>query len=148
MNDWARQFKDLEAANEDAMASFERERRRLADVTKKLSEEITEVRSKDRSLTVEFDGRGEITAINFQGTKYRTMPPAELSHVLLETIRVGRAQCVEKLTEVMGKDLLPGVDFAEFAQGRIKPDEILDKVVGPFLGDAYDDGIIGRKASG
>ncbi|WP_394617272.1 YbaB/EbfC family DNA-binding protein [Lentzea sp. JNUCC 0626] len=148
MNDWERQFKELENANEDALASFERERRKLADVTKKLAEEITEVRSKDRSLTVEFDGRGEITAINFHGAKYRSMPPAEFSHVLLETIRVGRAQCVQKLTESIGEDILPGVSFADLASGKLDANEILDKVVSPLLGDGYGDGILGRKNAG
>jgi DNA-binding protein YbaB len=145
MNDWTAQYKSLEEANEAALASLEREQRKLADVTKAMDEATTTVKAKDRSLTVDFDGRGEITAISFHGTKYRNMAPAELSHVLLETIRTGRAQCVQKLTEAMGQDLLPGVNFADLASGRMKADEIMEKVISPFLGDSYGDGIIGRK---
>lgn len=145
MTDWSSQYKSLEEANEAALASLEREQRKLAEVTKTMSEGSTTVRAKDRSLTIDFDGRGEITAINFQGTKYRGMAPAELSHVLLETIRTGRAQCLQKLTEVMGQDLLPGVNFGDLASGKMNAEEILEKVVSPFLGDSYGDGILGRK---
>ncbi len=145
MSDWTAQYNSLEEANEAALASLEREQRKLADITKTMAEEATSVKAKDRSLTVDFDGRGEITAIAFHGTKYRNMAPAELSHVLLDTIRTGRAQCVQKLTEAMGQDILPGVNFADLATGKMNADEILEKVVSPFLGDAYGDGILGRK---
>lgn len=145
MSDWTAQYKSLEEANEAALASLEREQRKLSDITKTMSEATTTVKAKDRSLTVDFDGRGEITAISFHGTKYRGMAPAELSHVLLETIQSGRAQCLQKLTDAMGEDILPGVNFADLASGRMNAEEILDKVVSPFLGDAYGDGILGRK---
>lgn len=145
MNDWTAQYKSLEEANEAALASLDREQRKLSDITKTLSEAVTTVKAKDRSLTVDFDGRGEITAITFQGSKYRNMAPAELSHVLLETIRIGRAECVQKLTEAMGQDLLPGVNFSDLASGKLNAEEILEKVVSPFLGDSYGDGILGRK---
>ncbi|MFD8500454.1 YbaB/EbfC family nucleoid-associated protein [Amycolatopsis sp. NPDC059657] len=146
MTDWTDQYKSLEEANEAALASLEREQRKLSDITKTMSEATTTVKAKDRSLTVDFDGRGEITAINFHGTKYRGMAPAELSHVLMETIQSGRAQCLQKLADVMGEDILPGVNFADLASGRMNAEEILDKVVSPFLGDTYGDGILGRKS--
>jgi hypothetical protein len=146
MTDWTAQYKSLEEANEAALASLEREQRKLADITRTMAEATTTVKAKDRSLTIDFDGRGEITAISFQGTKYRGMAPAELSHVLLETIQAGRAQCMRKLTEAMGQDILPGINFADLASGKMDADEILEKVVSPFLGESYGDGILGRKS--
>lgn len=145
MTDWTAQYKSLEEANEAALASLEREQRKLADITKTMAEATTTVKAKDRSLTIDFDGRGEITAISFLGTKYRGMAPAELSHVLLETIRAGRAQCLQKLTDAMGQDLLPGINFADLASGKMNADEIMEKVVSPFLDESYGDGILGRK---
>lgn len=144
MTDWSTEYRTVDEATEAALASLEHEQRKLAEVTRTMSEETTTVRSKDRSLTIDFDGRGEVTGITFPGAKYRTMAPAELSHLLVETIAAGRAQCVRKLAEVVGEDLLPGVNFADLASGKVSPEEIFGKVVSPFL----DETALGRPAKG
>jgi DNA-binding protein YbaB len=137
-------FSSLDQANEAALAALENEQRKLGDLTKVIDEETVTVRSKDRSVSMTFDGRGEVTGITFNGTKYRTMAPPELAHVLIETIRAGREQCVQKLASVMGQPL-PGIDFTELASGKVRPDEIFEKLLSPFLGDDLG-GVVGRPA--
>jgi hypothetical protein len=144
MKDWSAEFRTVEEAHEAALSSLDRERQKLTEVTNMIDEESTTVRSKDRSVSMDFDGRGEITAITFHGTKYRTMAPAELSHLLLETIRAGRAQCLQKVADAMGEDFLPGISFADLATGKMDAEDIFQKLVSPFLGDEAADGILGR----
>ncbi|EWM19092.1 YbaB/EbfC family nucleoid-associated protein [Kutzneria sp. 744] len=144
MNDWnAANFRSLDEASEAALAALEREQRKLADVTRVIDEETVTVRAKDRSLSITLDGRGEVTNIAFNGTKYRAMAPAELAHLLVETIRAGRAQCVQKMTAAMGQPALPDIDFAELASGNLNPMEVFDKLITPFLGEDFG-GIVGR----
>jgi DNA-binding protein YbaB len=144
MTDWnAANFRSLDEAGEAALAALEREQRKLADVTRVIDEETVTVRAKDRSLSITLDGRGEVTNIAFNGTKYRAMAPAELAHLLVETIRAGRAQCVQKMAEAMGQPSLPGIDFAELASGNVNPMEVFDKLITPFLGEDFG-GIVGR----
>jgi DNA-binding protein YbaB len=138
-------FRSLDDASEAAMAALEREQRKLANLTKVIDEETVTVRAKDRSLAITLDGRGEVTNIAFNGTKYRTMAPAELAHLLVETIRTGRAQCAQKLTEAMGQPQLPGIDFSELASGKVNPMEVFDKLITPFLDENFTDGIVGRR---
>jgi YbaB/EbfC DNA-binding family protein len=144
MKDWSAEFRTVEEAHEAALSSLDRERQKLTEVTNMIDEESTTVRSKDRSVSMDFDGRGEITAITFHGTKYRTMAPAELSHLLLETIRAGRAQCLQKVADAMGEDFMPGISFADLATGKMDAEDIFQKLVSPFLGDEAADGILGR----
>jgi hypothetical protein len=144
MKDWSAEYGSVEEAAEAAMSSLDREHRKLTDVTNMIDEESTTVRSKDRSVSMDFDGHGEITAITFHGTKYRGMAPAELSHLLLETIRAGRAQCMQKVADAMGEDFLPGISFADLANGKMDAEDIFQKLVSPFLGDEAGDGILGR----
>lgn len=144
MKDWSAEYGSVEEAGEAALSALDREHRKLTDVTNMIDEESTSVRSKDRSVSMDFDGRGEITAITFHGTKYRGMAPAELSHLLLETIRAGRAQCMQKVADAMGEDFLPGISFADLATGKMDAEDIFQKLVSPFLGDEAGDGILGR----
>jgi hypothetical protein len=64
-----------------------------------------------------FDGRGELTGVTFHGTRYRSIAPAELAHVLVETFREGRAQSMAKLNSFMGSSMLPNVDFTQQHDG-------------------------------
>jgi hypothetical protein len=147
MTDWISQYRSIEEANDAAMATVERERKKISELTRQMNENTTTVRSKDRSFTVDFDGRGEVIGINFQGTKYRTMAPAEFSHLLVQTIKSGRALCTQKLAEAMGDELLPGVTFTDLASGNLSVEEVFEKVVSPFLGEDYNDGVLGRPAA-
>lgn len=144
MKDWSAEFRTVEEAHEAALSSLDREHRKLTEVTNMINETSTSVRSKDRSVSMDFDGRGEITAITFHGSKYRSMAPAELSHLLLETIREGRAQCLQKMADAMGEDFLPGISFADLTTGKMGAEDIFQKLVSPFLGDEAADGILGR----
>lgn len=147
MTDWFSQYRTLEEATEAAMASVEREQRKISELTRQMNENTTTVRSKDRSFTIDFDGRGEIIGINFVGTRYRTMAPAEFSHLLVQTIKSGKALCMQKLADSMGDELLPGVTFTDLASGDMSVEEVFEKVVSPFLGEEYSDGILGRPAA-
>ena len=144
MKDWSAEYRSVNEAAEAALADFEREHRRIAEVNNAINEASTTMRAKDRSLSIDFDGRGEVTAITFHGTKYRSMAPAELAHVLLETIRAGRTECVRKMSEAMGDDFLPGINFADLASGKLDSEDVFQKLVEPFVSDDVAEGILGR----
>ena len=79
---------DLQRMADDAMADLDRERAKLGELGK-LWDQNTTVHAKDRSLSMTVDGRGELLEVAFTGSKYKTMPPAQLAHVIVETL--GRA---------------------------------------------------------
>jgi DNA-binding protein YbaB len=132
---------------EAALRSFEDERRKLADLKEKMNEENITVRAKNRALSITFDGRGELASMKFLGTRFRSMAPAELAHVIVETVRAGRAQYVEKLGEQVGGSLA-GVNFAELATGKADPAEVLESLVSPMMEEmgGIMDGVLGRPA--
>lgn len=115
------------------------EQRRMRELDRAIAEETTTVRSKDRSLSMTFDGRGELSSMAFNGSKYRSMAPAELAHVIVETLQTGRARAMEKLTEQMGPASLPGVDIAGLASGRASASEVFESLLSPMLDDALSD---------
>lgn len=116
---------------EAALAALEEEQRRLDGFTDFLDSDFTVVQSENHMVTVELDGCGEVLDIEFDGVKYRELADAELGRMLVETIRAGRTQCLRKLAEVVGDDVIPG--FAEppappVVVAREIPDELADPV--------------------
>jgi len=118
----------------DALAQLEAERRKLETMQRTMAETTTTVRARDRLFTVTFDGRGEVTAIDFDGFRYRKLAPGELAKLIVDTIATGRRQALEKLGAMMGGDPLPGVSFMDIATNARPPAEVLDS----FLSAAID----------
>ncbi|MCX2731502.1 YbaB/EbfC family DNA-binding protein [Saccharopolyspora sp. NFXS83] len=128
-------FQDLDAA----MAALEEEQRKLAEISQVRQNETTTVQAKDRSLEMIFDGGGELAELKFNGTKYRNMAPAQLAHVIVETLQQGRAQSMAKMTDLMGSDVLPGIDLAGLATGKVDPSSVIDALISPMLNGVLDD---------
>ncbi|MCA1191282.1 MULTISPECIES: YbaB/EbfC family nucleoid-associated protein [unclassified Saccharopolyspora] len=135
MNRGGGAFQDLEAA----MAALEQEQRKLAEISEVRENETTTVQAKDRSLEMTFDGSGELSELKFNGTKYRSMAPAQLAHVIVETLQQGRAQAMAKMTDLMGSDALPGIDLAGIAAGKVDPSSVIDALLSPMLDGIVDD---------
>jgi len=136
MADW--NSADPNQAMESAMAMFENESRKLAELGRHWDEASTTVRAKDHSLEMTFDGRGELVDLVFNSAKYRAMPPARLAAVIVETLRAGRAQAQQKMNELMGVPEIPGMDLNGLATGEVRPDEMINSLIGPMF-DALND---------
>ena len=137
-----RPFQDLDAA----LAALEEEQRKLAEISRVRQQETTTVQARDHSLEMTFDGSGELAELKFNGTKYRSMAPAQLASVIVETLQVGRAQSTAKMTDLMSADLLPGLDLAGIASGKVDPSSVIDALVAPMLGELDDDTTSGDRS--
>lgn len=115
-----------------AMAALEVEQRRLGELDRVWKDETTTVRSRDQSFSMTFDGRGDLSDVSFHGTRYRTLAPAELAHLIVTTVAAGRLQSVEKMAATMSGSL-PGVDFVALATGKVEPRAVLDALIKPVF---------------
>src|SRR6476469_2041394 len=139
MADW--NSADPERAMESAMAMFENASRKLADLGQHWDEASTTVRAKDHSLEMTFDGRGELVDLVFNSSKYRAMPPAQLAQVIIETLRGGRAAAQQKMSELMGIPEVAGMDLQGLATGQVRPDEMINALIGPMFDTLNDFGV-------
>lgn len=132
---------DLDRMAADALATMEDERRKLGELGKLWNEERTTVRAKDQSFAMTFDGRGELVDLAFNGDRYRGLAPAQLASMFIETLQRGRAQSMEKVTDLMGMTAVPGIDFAGLPTGRVDPQEMVDALLAPMLEgiEGFDD---------
>ncbi len=139
MADW--NSSDPTRAAEDAWAALENETRKLAELGKHWDEASTVVRAKDHSLEMTFDGRGELVELVFNAAKYRSMAPAQLAAVIVDTLRQGRAQAQERMAELMGFGDIPGLDINGLVTGQVRPDEMLNALMGPMFETLNDFGV-------
>jgi hypothetical protein len=139
MADW--NSADLNRAAEDAWAMFENESRKLSELGKHWEEASTTVRARDHSLEMTFDGRGELVDLVFNNSKYRAMAPAQLAQVIVETLRLGRQQVQQQMAELMGTPDMPGLDLNGLVTGTVKPDEMLNALIGPMFDTLQNFGV-------
>jgi hypothetical protein len=139
MADW--NSADPNQAMDAAFAMFENESRKLAELGKHWDEASTTVRAKDHSLEMTLDGRGELVDLVFNASKYRAMPPAQLAKVIIETLRQGRVQAQQQMNELMGIPDIPGLDLNGLANGQVRPDEMINSLIGPMFDTLNEFGV-------
>lgn len=84
------------AAATDELLEYQKKLRALQQ---DMSQTNVSKRSKDRTLTVEIGVGNVLREIKFHGTTYRTMAPAELSTVLIETINAAQQELGDKIRD-------------------------------------------------
>ncbi|MET9886702.1 YbaB/EbfC family nucleoid-associated protein [Streptomyces sp. NPDC006430] len=75
-----------------SMAEFEERRAQIMDLQREFRSTSVTVTAKDRSVEVTVDAQGNVTGLRFLNAKYRSLPPAELAAVLMQTMAEARAQ--------------------------------------------------------
>jgi len=117
---------------DEALAGLAEERRRLDELHEKIATSSTVVHSKDRVLSVTVDGRGELSKIAFDGTRYRRLAPAELAKLITDTVAAARREAIGKISGMAG-DIVPGVSFEDVAMGKLDVRTMVDSFLGAAI---------------
>jgi DNA-binding protein YbaB len=118
-----------------AMEEIRQHQRKLTELRDELRDVSVSSRSKDRMLSVTLGPGGELTEIKFHHD-YRSMAPAQLSAVLVETINAARRELTEKVRTSFGPARLFGTRLRDSLSGGQGLDGMVDMVKG--LLDEYE----------
>ena len=111
---------------EQAQAEFERYKVALASAKRDLEATRTTVTGAKRAVTVTVDSYGKLLDITFPTKSYRSMPPAELSKLLVDTIDKARSQAVAATADALGGLAPPGAPvIADLFGGPVDFDSML-----------------------
>jgi len=114
---------------EQAYAAFEKQKAAISGLEQAMASAETTVTAKNRAVTVTVDGRGDVVEIKFPTNAYRTMAPAELGNLLVETAKTAREQARETATG-MFEALLPArMPLLGVLNGKRGFDEMMDAAV-------------------
>lgn len=114
---------------EELVAESERRVRAALTVQRDLAALRASVRSRDRSISVSVDARGALTGITFHTDGYRAMAPAELTRLILDTVKAADGQLAARVRETTAplrtddrlpsKQIMSGTfDPVAFLEGR------------------------------
>ncbi len=115
----------FESVLNEAMAELARQREGLTRLHHGMEETTGSAYSSRRQVSVTVDGRGEITELTFHGRAYRSLPPAELANMIVDTIRRARESARATMLESVHETLPKGAD----AGGRYDWTAALDDAI-------------------
>lgn len=129
---------------EQAFAEFEHSQAALTAIQDELAANSTTVASKNRAVQVTVDGHGDVTEIKFPTKAYRTMAPAELGSLLVETLGEARREAVESATNLVRTTLPDSGPLLAAFGGSTDFDAVLEdlttQLAGPLWQPARPDG--------
>jgi len=89
----------------------------------------TSVTSKNRMVAATVDSSGRLVELAFKGNRYRNLPPAELSALVVETVAKAQ-QAASKEAMAAAADLIPeGFGFPGLTGGDVDLDGMFDAAV-------------------
>jgi hypothetical protein len=113
----------LDRQLETAIAEFNATRERLESLGSMFpDDDAVTIRSSDRRVSVSAGPRGEIRSVKFHGESYRTLAPAELGKIVMETVERARREAVEATREKVSA-AFPSA-FGSIGNGEIDLDNV------------------------
>jgi hypothetical protein len=120
----------LDRELERIAADYDRYRAGAIEAQRRLREVSASATSPQGLVTIQVDAQGEVRAIVFNSKDYRTMAPAELAHVLVDTIGRARKSVVQQLVEVLPMTSFGGVSVPDMLGGQVDWDRVLPERLG------------------
>lgn len=115
---------------DEALKELKREHGKVVEAQRRASRTNGVATSRDRAVSVTVDGRGEVVQVMFKGTRYRSMPAAELGQLVTDTIAAARRKVFKELEGVMGPMMPVGLDVRGALTGDVDLDGLLDNLIG------------------
>ncbi|MFI0469574.1 YbaB/EbfC family nucleoid-associated protein [Saccharopolyspora sp. 5N102] len=120
-------FNEMEAA----MAELRAQQDKIREAQEQAQKETTSATSKDRMITVTVDHQQRLTAVKFDGTRYRSLAPAELANRIVELVREAQEDAAGKALAMFAQ-LAPtglGSGITDVMGGDFDLDRMFDEAV-------------------
>lgn len=122
---------------EQAFADLEHSQAAITAIQDELAAGSTTVTSKNRAVEVTVDGHGAVTEIKFPTKAYRTMAPAELGSLLVETLGEARRESEEAATNLMRTTLPDSGPLLAAFGGSTDFDTVLEELTTQLAGPPW-----------
>ncbi|PTA45178.1 YbaB/EbfC family nucleoid-associated protein [Micromonospora sp. RP3T] len=112
-----------------AYTELEESQQAITRVQHDMADRRITVRSRNRALSVVVDAQGEVVDITFHSRGYRSMPPRELSELLVETIAEARRQAVAEVASMFSAVLPSSLPIMDMINGTADIDEMISQAL-------------------
>ena len=116
---------EFRQAIEDLMKDYRTQLDKATEVRQKMSELTVTVAAVRQTVKATVGSRGELTALEFPTSAYKTLPPKELASIIVATVTQAREKIAEQVAELVAPTLPPGFDARAMMSGSADVREVL-----------------------
>ena len=114
---------------ESALAELRGQQGKIRDFGAAMAARTTAVTSKNRMVSATVNSSGRLVELTFKGNRYRNLPPAELSALVVETVTKAQ-QTSSREAVTAAAELMPdGFGFPGLSGGDVDLDSMFDAAV-------------------
>ncbi|MEV4352709.1 YbaB/EbfC family nucleoid-associated protein [Actinoplanes sp. NPDC049596] len=117
---------------EQVLADFEKRKTAIAGFEQDLRDESTTVTAKNRAVMAVVDGQGQLSEVKFLTNAYRSMAPAELAALVVETVKSAQHQAREKVAAKFQSLLPEGTPSLDIMSGPVDFDAAMKRILSTF----------------
>jgi hypothetical protein len=110
---------------EQLFEDYQRHRDTLAETQRRMSGIAASASSPRREVTVTVGQNGVMTDIQFSGSAYRRMTPADLTAAILATYAEAKEGAMQQAAAILAPLLPAGLDASALVRGQAGPDAFL-----------------------
>ena len=122
MADW------LAEQMQEAMATLRDQRERIDAAKAELEARTASATSPDHMVTVTVDAQSAVVGIKFHTTRYRSMPPEQLSRTLLDVLGRAKQEMADAVVEVFGPLMDQRTDLRAAMSGHTELDDAFSAI--------------------
>jgi DNA-binding protein YbaB len=108
---------EMQQRLDDVLADVAQRQRGLDQVRQSLETAQESSTSANHALTVTVGARGDVVKVHFHGTRYRSMPAAQLEQMIVDEIATARAAMLTRVTEAFQPHVPAGSGLAALMAG-------------------------------
>ena len=117
---------------EQLFEDYQRQRSRMADLSKQLQEISATATSPRREVAVTVQHQGGISDLKFLSGAYKRMAPADLAELILATVAEARKRAGDAAAELLAPMLPSSMNAREIVSGKLDLESIAP-AAGPLL---------------
>jgi DNA-binding protein YbaB len=114
---------------EAALADLRAQREKIREFDASVASRKTVMKSKNQMVSATVDSRGKLVELSLKGNRYRTLPPAELASLIVETVAKAQDAALKESLTAAAKLLPDGMRLAGIADGHLDVDRMFDEAI-------------------
>jgi hypothetical protein len=119
---------------EAAFADLRAQRDKIVEFDAAMKTRRTVVTSKNRMVSATVDCRGKLVELSLKGNRYRSMAPAELAALVVETVATAQDKALKEALAAAAELMPRAAKFAGLADGDLDADRMYEAAV-QMVGD-------------
>jgi len=114
---------------ESALANLRFQQEKIREFGVAMAGRTTSVTSKDRMLSVAVDSNGRLVEMKFRGNRYRSLAPAELASLIIDTVAKAQETASREALDAVAELVPDAFQLARLKSGELDLDEMFDAAV-------------------